>query len=205
MPTATRAEQRAFLNGYYGWARNIYDVTRKYYLTGRDRALAELLRQDWRNLVEVGSGTGRNLALLHRERPWARYGGLDASDRMLEVARQRCPWAELAHGFAEDAPLDGLTPERPDRILFSYCLSMVQDQDAALANARSALAPGGAVWVVDFGDLGGLPGPLAGLLRGWLKAFHVEPLDERVLRLHGAEISYSPTHYSLLARIPACA
>ncbi len=33
------AAHRSFLNTYYGISRHFYDVTRKYYLFGRDRVL----------------------------------------------------------------------------------------------------------------------------------------------------------------------
>ncbi len=195
----TRREHRAFLNRYYGLSRRIYDVTRKYYLFGRDTAIRQLTRDTgWRRLVEVGPGTGRNLALLHRARPDATLGGVDASDAMLEHARARCPWAIFEHGFAEDAALGHVLGAPPDRILFSYCLSMVRDRAAALENARKSLARGGSVLVVDFADLGGLPRRVAQGFRAYLRAFHVEPLDQAVL--DGAtSIRFGPGRYYVIA------
>lgn len=156
--TAAREDQRAFLNRYYGVSRYFYDATRKYYLFGRDEALRELAA-DWRwtRLLEIGPGTGRNLARIHDLRPDATLGGVEASDAMLEHARKRCPWARLEHGFAEDAPLAELLSGPPERILFSYCLSMVEERQKALEHTRAALAPGGEVVVVDFADFAGLP------------------------------------------------
>jgi len=196
-----RSEHQAFLDRYYGASRRIYDLTRKYYLFGRDSALAGLLTERWSRLVEIGPGTGRNLGMLHQGRPSARYGGVDASLAMLEVARVRCPWAAFAHGFAEDADYAALVDGPPDRVLFSYCLSMVQEPGRALAHARSQLSPGGEVVVVDFADLAGLPGPAGGALSAWLTRFHVRPLDERLLRSVGAEIQFGPGRYWLKATI----
>ena len=127
------------------------------------------------SLVEVGPGTGRNLRKLHRARPEARYGGVEASDEMLAHARGKCPWATLVGGFAEDADLANLLGQKPDRIFFSYCLSMVQEPHKALAHARRSVAPGGEVLVVDFGDLSKL-GRFQPALRKWLDSFHVNPL-----------------------------
>src|SRR5690606_7770136 len=121
------------------------DLTRKYYLFGRDRVLRDLAGEHWQTLIEIGPGTGRNLGMLHDMRPDARLGGIEASDAMLEHARRKCPWAALEQGFAENADLEGLLGCKPDRILYSYCLSMVQDPVEALLNARRALAPGGEV------------------------------------------------------------
>jgi S-adenosylmethionine-diacylgycerolhomoserine-N-methlytransferase len=194
------SEHRAFLNRYYGASRAIYDLTRKYYLFGRDPTLHELVVDaTWSRLVEIGPGTGRNLSRLRRARPNARYGGVEASDAMLAHARRRCPWATLEQGFAETARVDGLTGGPPDRILFSYCLSMVRDPAAGLARARRSLARGGQVVVVDFGDFGGMPSALTRPFRRYLHAFRVEPLDDAILA--GANsLRFGPGRYYVVAR-----
>lgn len=199
---ASRAEHKRFLDGYYGWARGIYDVTRRYYLLGRDEAIAQLLREPWQRLVELGPGTGRNLRRLHARRPRALYGGVEASSAMIELARARCPWALLSEGFAEDADYRDLLGAPPDRVLISYTLSMVQDVEAALVNARRSVSPRGEVVVVDFGGLEGLRGPLAPALRKWLDAFHVTPLPAGVLERHARRIEDGPLGYYRIARIP---
>ncbi|MCB9666038.1 MAG: methyltransferase domain-containing protein [Alphaproteobacteria bacterium] len=195
------AAHRDFLNRTYGWTRSIYDLTRKHYLFGRDTVLEALLREPWEGLVEVGPGTGRNLAILRARRPKARLGGVEACDEMLEHAQARLPEVRFVHGFAETASYAGLLGLPADRVLFSYCLSMVQDPGAALDRALDQVAPGGEVVVVDFADLGGLPWPLAGLLRAWLAAFHVVPLDEALLDARGATVSHGPGRYWLQARL----
>ncbi|MFY0535770.1 class I SAM-dependent methyltransferase [Nannocystis pusilla] len=133
--TPEQTEHRVFLNRYYRAARPIYDVTRKYYLFGRDRALEGLLAAPWASLVEVGPGTGRNLEILQRRRAWALYGGIEAADAMLERAAARCPWAHFQRAFAEDADYAAVLGAPPQRILFSYCLSMVQQREEALQRA----------------------------------------------------------------------
>ncbi|MEO1336783.1 MAG: class I SAM-dependent methyltransferase, partial [Myxococcota bacterium] len=152
------------------------DITRRYYLIGREVAIDALVAErGWMSLVEVGPGTGRNLRKLQAARPEARYGGVEASDEMLTHARGKCPWATLVGGFAEDADIRGLLGSPPDRIFFSYCLSMVQEPHRALEHARRSLAPGGEVVVVDFGDLSDL-GRFKPFLRKWLDSFHVHSL-----------------------------
>ncbi len=195
-----QAAHRDFLNRYYGVSRFFYDVTRKYYLFGRDVVLAELAGDPtWRSLVEVGPGTGRNLRRLHRARPEAELGGVEASDAMLAHARAKCPWAHLVHGFAEDASLGHVLAAAPDRILFSYCLSMVGDRARALAHARASLAPGGEVVVVDFGDFAGLPAAVASAFRSYLSAFHVDPLSAMDLA-SARSITWGPRRYYAIAR-----
>jgi len=199
-----KSDHRAFLNRYYGISRHFYDLTRKYYLFGRDAILQELLQEDWHRFIDVGVGTGRNLRILRARRPHAEYGGIDASDEMLEHTRLRAPWARLVHGFAEDVDLtqvfDGA---RPDRILFSYCLSMVGDPVAALRNAQRALAPGGKVVIVDFGDLEGFPGLFRAALRKWLDTFHVKPVRSAVFREVGARTRHGFGHYYIVAELSA--
>jgi S-adenosylmethionine-diacylgycerolhomoserine-N-methlytransferase len=204
----SRAEHRDFLNRYYGMSRHIYDWTRKYYLFGRDAALARLLDQPWQRLIEAGVGTGRNLRKLQKRRPSAEYGGIDASDEMLRHAARRCPWAKLTLGFVEDAPYGDVLGQSPDRILFSYCLSMVGDANAAITHARRSVAPGGEVAIVDFGDMRGLARPLREGLRAWLRTFHVTPIDPSLVGAGTSqdaplpEIFFGPFRYFFIARLP---
>ncbi len=202
-PSIDRSAHRDFLNRYYGWSRNVYDLTRRYYLFGRDEVLDRLARESWSDLVEVGPGTGRNLAILHAAKPGARFGGVDASDAMLEVAKRRCAFASFVQGFAEDVDYTAILGRRPDRILFSYCLSMVQDPAAALQNAAAQLAPGGRVVVVDFGDGLGLPRAARSLLHGWLREFHVEPLSAELFGQREARLRFGPGRYWLSASLEA--
>ncbi len=204
MTNAAELERhRAFLNRYYGAARGTYDATRRFYLLGRDRALARLLDDEWSRLVEVGPGTGRNLRALRRRRSDARYGGIDACDAMLDHARRRCPWASFARAFAEEADYAAILGAAPERILFSYALSMFGDPAGALDRARRALAPGGKVLAVDFGDFAGLPRPAGRALGRWLAAFHVRPIDLSTLGAVASEHTHGPGRYYAIATFDA--
>ena len=196
-----RDNHRTFLNRYYGKTRLVYDTTRKPYLLGRDRALDALLSTPWTSLVEVGFGTGRNLEWLRSRRSNARYGGIDACDAMVEHARARCPWASLAHGFAEDADIGSVHGLAPDRILFSYALSMIPEPDRALDRALAALTPGGSVVAVDFGSFGGMPGFAALAMRSWLARFRVRPLSAEFWRRHDAQSTSVAGTYATIAVI----
>jgi S-adenosylmethionine-diacylgycerolhomoserine-N-methlytransferase len=190
-----------FLDNYYGISRHFYDFTRKYYLLGRDEVLRSLAREPIRTLVEVGAGTGRNLRQLQSLRPDLLLGGLDASTAMLEVARERCPAALFKHGFAEDTPLDGVLGCSPERVLFSYSLSMVQEPETALDSAIASLPPGGQVVVIDFGDFAGLPRIFARTMIDWLALFHVQPVRPEMLRARGAQVTWGPGRYYLVAHL----
>lgn len=199
-----RQLHRAFLDRYYGATHRIYDLSRKYYLFGRDTALKSLGREPWDSLVEVGVGTGRNLKLLHKRRPSARFGGIEASTVMHEHGQRRCPWAQINRGFAEDADIGAVLGEPPERILFSYSLSMFQDPGAAIENARRHLAPGGSLVVVDFSDFRGLIPIMRGPFTRFLSAFHVHSVEDALLRESGATtLEHGFGRYFVLARFPA--
>ena len=155
----------------YGPQRHIYDLTRKYYLLGRDRLIAEMALQPGQRLLEVGCGTGRNLVLLARAYPRAELAGIDASTAMLDTARARLGGrVMLAHALAEDFDAG----ERPyDAIVFSYALSMIPSWRQAIDRALTNLSPGGQIHVVDFYDQADLPAWFRRALGGWLALFGV--------------------------------
>jgi S-adenosylmethionine-diacylgycerolhomoserine-N-methlytransferase len=74
------------MDGVYRRQRHVYDLTRKYYLLGRDRLIEELDVPPAGLVLELGCGTGRNLAHAALAYPDARFFGLDISSVMLETA-----------------------------------------------------------------------------------------------------------------------
>jgi S-adenosylmethionine-diacylgycerolhomoserine-N-methlytransferase len=176
----------AAMDRMYRMTRHIYDVTRAYYLLGRDRMLAEIATAPTTGTLEVGCGTARNLVKLARRPAPGRLYGVDASREMLETAarsieRARVPAAglppiELRQGLAEE--LDAFRmfgrDEPFDTIFFSYCLSMVPTWPGAIEAALANLKPGGRMLIVDFWDQAGLPRFFAAGLKRWLAMFHVE-------------------------------
>ncbi|KPP90144.1 class I SAM-dependent methyltransferase [Erythrobacter sp. HL-111] len=168
----------ALMDSVYRGQRHIYDLTRKYYLFGRDTLIEGLGARPGMRVLEVACGTGRNLAKIKAKWPGVRLYGLDISQEMLKNARKALgPEARLGQGDAcafAPADLFGEDIAGFERIVLSYSLSMIPDWESALDHAASHLAPGGELHVVDFGDLSGLPGPLERGLHAWLAKFHVE-------------------------------
>ncbi|MEJ5976128.1 class I SAM-dependent methyltransferase [Novosphingobium sp. PS1R-30] len=175
-------DHAALMDSVYRGQRHIYDLTRKYYLFGRDRLIDELAAEPGQAVLEIGCGTGRNLAQVARRWPGVALHGLDLSSEMLKSAHATLGTsAVLAQGDATAFCVQELFGRADvDRAILSYALSMIPDWRAALAQGASVLAPGGALHVVDFGDLAGLPAPLRKGLRAWLAAFHVMPRRELV-------------------------
>ncbi|TIO12941.1 MAG: class I SAM-dependent methyltransferase [Mesorhizobium sp.] len=180
-PPARHAE---LMDGVYRWQRHIYDLTRKYYLLGRDRLIAGLDVPAGGTVLELGCGTGRNIVLAARRYPDARFFGLDISAEMLEtataaIAREGLSGrVKLARGDATDFDAKALFAiENFDRIFVSYSLSMIPGWEKTVSAALAALSPGGSLHVVDFGQHEALPRWFRTLLRGWLRKFHVEPRE----------------------------
>ncbi|RWA72452.1 MAG: class I SAM-dependent methyltransferase [Mesorhizobium sp.] len=176
------ASHAKLMDGVYRWQRHIYDLTRKYYLLGRDRLIAGLDVPQGGTVLELGCGTGRNIVLAARRHPNARLFGLDISAEMLETANAAiareglAARVSLARGDATDFDAKELFGvERFDRVFVSYSLSMIPGWEKTVSAALASLAPGGSLHVVDFGQLERLPRWFQALLRGWLRKFHVEP------------------------------
>lgn len=202
----------------YRYQRHIYDLTRRYYLLGRDRLIAGLDAAAGTTVLEVGCGTGRNLVHAARLYPEALLHGMDISHEMLETAGRAAGRAGTALRLAQgDAtrfnPYAAFGVSRFDCIYMSYTLSMIPDWEATLAQAICNLAPGGSLHIVDFGQQERLPRWFRSLLRAWLAKFHVSPRAdlERVLRALatklGAELEFRPLYrgyawYAVL-RLPA--
>ncbi|MBW8284204.1 MAG: class I SAM-dependent methyltransferase [Rhizobium sp.] len=182
-PTADRldAEHAARMDGMYRYQRHIYDLTRKYYLFGRDRMIARLDVPRDGTLLEVGCGTGRNLLLAHHLHPTARLYGLDISAEMLVSARANFrgkpvqPTLQVADATAFTASAFSL--ESFDRIMISYALSMIPEWEKAIDAALAALKPGGSLHIVDFGQQERLPRWFRRMLQAWLLRFHVTPRE----------------------------
>ncbi|OCC23451.1 methyltransferase [Croceicoccus estronivorus] len=172
----------AQMDAIYAVQRHIYDLTRKYYLLGRDRLISELDVPAGGHVLELGCGTARNIVLASKRYPTAHFYGLDISAEMLKSAAKKA----LDQGFATRISLacaDATNFDAPalfgretfDRVFCSYTLSMIPGWEQALEQACLHLAPGGKVHVVDFGEQDALPHWFARMLRAWLARFHVEP------------------------------
>ncbi|MCD2173092.1 methyltransferase domain-containing protein [Rhizobium sp. C4] len=185
----------------YRTQRHIYDLTRKYYLLGRDRAIRELAAEPGQSILELGCGTGRNLALAGAFFPGCRLYGLDISEEMLISARAKLPSDTVlkagdASAFAsEDFGRPGF-----DRIMISYALSMIPAWEATIDVAVAALNPGGRLHIVDFGQQEQLPGWFRRMLKAWLARFHVDPRAElasavrAVAERHGCQSEFRPLY-----------
>ncbi|MDF3810953.1 MULTISPECIES: class I SAM-dependent methyltransferase [Rhodopseudomonas] len=191
------------MNRMYRSQRHIYDITRRYYLLGRDQLIDRLRPAAGQAVLEIGCGTGRNLIHSATKYPGARFFGLDVSTEMLTSAIEGIARAGLtktvrvAHGDATAfAPQNLFGRAAFDHVMISYSLSMIPNWNAVLDRALASLRAGGRLHIVDFGDQRGLPRFARTLLRRWLTLFGVTPRDDlekvlgQIARRHGAELSF---------------
>ena len=203
-PAGSHAE---LMDGVYRHQRHVYDLTRRYYLLGRDRLIAGLELPEGGSVLEIGCGTGRNLIAVAKRYPAARLYGLDISSQMLATAG-RAIAAEhlddqirLAEGDATAFDTEALFGQaRFDRVFLSYAVSMIPGWERAIEQAAAALALGGSLHVVDFGQQERLPRWFRAGLRAWLRRFHVEPramlaaeLAAQAERI-GGRLAFTPLH-----------
>jgi S-adenosylmethionine-diacylgycerolhomoserine-N-methlytransferase len=183
-PLTGIAATTQLMNRIYRRQRHIYDVTRRWFLLGRGRLIADLRPGPADAVLEMGCGTGRNLVVAAQRYPHAQFFGIDVSTDMLASAIEAIGRASLSSRVrVAHADATAFHPnllfgrQRFERIMISYSLSMMPAWHTALDLALSLLAGGGRLYVVDFGRQEGWPGLLRAALRAWLAHFHVQPPD----------------------------
>lgn len=179
----TEAQSGAeLMDRIYRHQRHVYDLTRKYYLLGRDRLIGDLQPPPGGYVLELGCGTGRNLIAAAKRYPDASFVGVDISNEMLETAQSSIDRSglsnriQVAQGDATGCDLEALFGRaRFDRVFLSYTLSIIPPWREVVGFALDCTAPGGSLHVVDFGQQERLPRWFHRGLHYWLGKFHVHP------------------------------
>jgi S-adenosylmethionine-diacylgycerolhomoserine-N-methlytransferase len=214
--SAIRNPNEAFekMDRMYRHQRFFYDLTRKYYLLGRDRLISQISAESGENILEVGCGTGRNLIILARRHRRTNFFGLDASAAMLLTAQTKIDAANLKNITLKTALADDFTfartfglNEKFDAVFFSYAVSIIPPWKESLENALANLKPGKTLSIVDFYDQRALPHWFQKILKGWLKQFHVRypaeliPFLEELEKKGAGKLKVTPLYrrYSLIA------
>jgi len=159
-PEAGARDHGALMDSIYRGQRHIYDLTRRYFLLGRDTLIERMEIKEGDRVLEIGCGTARNLIRLARRYPSIQLYGIDASNEMLKTARNSVGLDEttrqihLEYCLAEDFCSSRVfgDSEPFDVVFFSYSLSMIPDWRAALDTGLLNLRSGRSLWVVDFWD-----------------------------------------------------
>lgn len=143
------------IRNYYQLHARFYQATRWSFLFGRKHLIKMLNIPNLahKTIVEAGCGTGHNLSTIARRYPHCRLVGIDISPEMLGVAARRLKHFSRRVFFLEKpySPGQWELPVKPDVILFSYCLTMINPGwESALQRASDDLCPGDTIAVVDF-------------------------------------------------------
>lgn len=161
----------------------------------------KLTWQSAQSILDVGTGTGLLLPILHQRAPQARLAAIDLAGAMLSRARLRREQAHLAQADAQRLPF---APGAFDVVLCHAVLPHLSNQPAALTGFHRILSPGGVLLVLHeisraevnaiHQQVGGAIHadrvPLAGQLQRWLEAagYRVILADD------------SPRHYLVVAQ-----
>ena len=130
----TRPMYRASLVG--GWIAALDGVTSRLLAGGR--------------VADIGCGQGTSTILMAEEFPASAFAGFDHGDALVATARRAAVDAGVAGRVSfEVADATRFPGTGYDLVTFTDCLHDLGDPVAAAAHARSALAPGGTVMVVE--------------------------------------------------------
>ena len=191
--TAQEVDQVRTIQGYYKWHAKIYAATRWTFLFGRKRLIKALKIpvSSKKTIVEVGCGTGHNLVYLAKNYPVLQLTGVDISTDMLEVATQKLKPFQHRIKLLERpySPGNWILPAKPDIVLFSYCLTMINPGwEDALQRASDDLSEGDHIAMVDFYNTP------SKLFRKWMGFNHVR-MDEHLLESLNKQ--FKPVHLEI--------
>lgn len=180
-----KKDHAELMDSIYRYTRHVYDASRKYFLLGRDKLILHLNAQPQEKVVEVGCGTARNLVKMAEKYPEAIFYGLDASDEMLKTAQENLERAKQEYAIQikqalgqSFSPQSLFSIDKPDKIVFSYSLSMIPPWRESIEHALDLLDSGGEIHIVDFGLQEEQPALFRKFLFWFLDLFHVHPEPE---------------------------
>ena len=189
------AARAGYVRSMFGDIAGRYDLMNTIMTGGRHsawrRATARALVRPGDTVLDVGCGTG-DLAFDCAARGAGAVLGVDFAEPMLAIARAkarggRAPKETPVSFAVADATRLPLADASVDVWCAAFVLRNVPDLDAALAEARRVLRPGGRIGVLE----------ITRIERGWLRPlarFHFE----RVVPLLGRAITRHPSAYRYL-------
>lgn len=138
----------------------------------------ELEKEDYRDLLDCGCGTGPMISLLYEKDPSKHYTGIDLTPKMIEVAQAKnLKGVDWVVGDCENLPFE---ENSFDAIICSNSFHHYPDPQAFFHSVKRALRPGGRLILQDYTA----PGPVL-----WLMNHTEMPLANLVG--HGDVAAYS--------------
>lgn len=137
---------------YYKKQSKIYDITRPYFLFGRNEILRWIVNKKANtSLLEIGCGTGYFLEKLSKSTN-LQLTGIDLSPQMLNIAKRKLS----KESNLIETNLVEYTPEKKfDIVLLSYVYTLDFDNiNTLISHTKKCLKENGAIYVVDFHKYG---------------------------------------------------
>lgn len=108
-----------------------------------------VLSEPGKTVLDIGFGTGTLTARLYEQ--GCHIYGQDFSPRMLELARQKMPGAQLYQGDFSRGLAEELQAQRYDAIIATYSLHHLTDHQKIqfIQQLKSLLRPGGGIYIGD--------------------------------------------------------
>ena len=122
-------------------------------------------------ILEIAAGTGVLTNELVTALPMAEVTATDLNAAMVEFGSRQAPGAEWRQADALDLPFNN---DRFDLVACQFGVMFFPDKPAAFAEVRRVLAPGGALLLTTWGDVG-THGFAAALVAGIQRAFPADP------------------------------
>lgn len=140
-------------HAYFTEAADAWDTIRALHVAedAVEAAVVEAIgSRPFDSLLDLGTGTGRMLELLHPL--YSRAIGIDASSSMLSVARANLDRAGIADAQVRLGDIYNLALPRNsfDVVTVHQVLHFLDDPERALVEAARVLRPGGRLLIVDF-------------------------------------------------------
>lgn len=136
-------------DNYYQLHSKFYDLSRWAFLFGRSslrRLYPEL--PDNPAILDLGCGTGKQLEQLRKYYPDARITGIDRSEPMLDIAKDKL--GDSVQLIYSSYIKEIFEENSFDLIVGSYSLTMVEDIEEKLSYVKYHLKPKGNILAVDF-------------------------------------------------------
>jgi phosphatidylethanolamine/phosphatidyl-N-methylethanolamine N-methyltransferase len=143
------ADGNALVDGVYEKLAPVYDLMfGKLLQPGRVAAVERMGPLPGKSVLEVGVGTGINLALYP---PESRITGIDLSSKMLEIARERVARQRLSHVRLWEMDAAELTfPDNSFDVVFApYMISVVPDPGQVAREMRRVCRAGGTILILN--------------------------------------------------------
>ncbi len=155
----------------YNTHSKFYDLTRKFFLFNRKKAIELLDVQKQDKIIDLACGTGLNIPLLLKKTSSENIFGIDYSEAMLKKARKKYPDVKFFRGDASDYNIF----YKFDKIICTYSMSMIDDWKKTILNAKNSLKDNGIFVILDFYKWNGTIKLFYPIFKSWLEKYGVNP------------------------------